>query len=85
MVQHIKVCTRTETPLHLTDGQANSTESTDDHVCSIPGHRREKSGCKIFGIPFMAIGGPTVEQPWPSVRIGKFRIEKFEIITWYGR
>ena len=31
--------TRTETPLHLTDDQFNSTEPTEGHVFSIPGHR----------------------------------------------
>ena len=64
---------RTETPLHLTDGQVNSIELTDGHVCSIGGHRWEKSGGKLFGIPFMAIGGPPVEQTWPSVGMVNFR------------
>ena len=75
--------TRTETPLHLTDGQVNSIEPTDGQVCSIRGHRWGKSGGKLFGIPFMAIGGPPVEQTWPPVGIGNFR-KKNQIshLTW---
>ena len=51
--------------MNLTDGQVNSMEPTDGHVCSIRSNRWEKSGGNLFGIPFMAIGGPPVEQTWP--------------------
>ena len=75
--------TRTETSLHLTDSQVSSTEPTDGHVCSIPGHRWEKSGGKLFGIPFMAISGPPVEQPWPLVRIRSVRKKiRITYMTW---
>ena len=63
----------TETSLHLTDGQVNYIEPTDGHVCSISGHRWEKSGGKLFGIPFSAIDGLPVEQPWPPVGMENFR------------
>ena len=59
---------RAEIPSHLTDGQVHSIEPADDHVCSKPGHRREKSRGKLFGIPFVAIAGPPVEYPWPQVQ-----------------
>ena len=72
--------TRTETPLHLTDGQVNFIEPTDGHVCSIRGLRWEKLGGKLFGIAFMAIGDPPMEQPWPPVGIRNFR-KKFELVT----
>ena len=74
---------RTEIPLHLTDSQVNSIEPIDGHVLLIRGHRWKKSGGKLFGIPFMAIAGPPVEQRWPPVGMENFR-EKSRIshMTW---
>ena len=68
------VRTRTETPLHLTDG----------HVWSVPGYPGENIGGKLSRIPFMATGGPPEEQPEPPVEFENVWIEEFKLVTWYG-
>ena len=67
-----KVDSGTETHLPHTDGQVDSTEPTDGHECSIPGHRMYKLIGRLFRIQFTAIGGPPVEYRWPPAEIQNF-------------
>ena len=53
----------------------NSTEPIDGYATG--GHWL---GGNLFGIPFMAIGGPPVDQPLADGGIENFRIEKFELV-----
>ena len=59
--------TRTETPLHLTDDQFNSTEPTEGHVFSITGPRCEKIGDMLFRGTSLATGG--------NRKFSKFKIQ----------
>ena len=43
----------------------------------------EKLGGNLFGIPFMTIGCPLVEQPWLPVEIENFR-KKNKLVIWNG-